>query len=130
MKLLTDMKKYLTILFLIVAIGVNAQTMIKVKSKNLTLADSIWMPKYGKEIVNIPANVIGDTVRSVDFIYHATSDTTINFPIEIHYYNKSGMLMSSFTLYVPASQYLKWTALETKLFNFIFTNTRKLQQQN
>ncbi len=124
------MKKYLTLLFLIAAIGVNAQTMIKVKSKNLTLADSIWMPKYGREIVTIPANVVGDTVRSVDYCYRATCDTTINFPIEIHYYNKAGTLLSSFTLSVPASQFLKWTALETKLFNFIFTNTRKLQQQN
>lgn len=124
------MKKYLTLLFLIAAIGTSAQTMIKVKSKNLTLADSIWMPKYGREIINIPANVVGDTVRSVDYCYKATSDTTINFPIEIHYYNKAGTLLSTFTLSVPANQFLKWTALETKLFNFIFTNTRKLQQQN
>ena len=124
------MKNYLILLFLIAAIGVNAQTMIKVKSKNLALADSIWMPKYGREIINIPANVVGDTVRSVDFIYHATCDTTINFPIEIHYYNKAGALLSTFTLSVPATQFLKWTALETKLFNFIFTNTRKLQPQN
>lgn len=124
--------KKLTILFalLIAAISANAQTMIKVKSKNLVLADSIFMPKYGKEIVNIPANVIGDTVRSVDYIYHATCDTTVSFPIEIHYYNKYGMLLSTFQLQVPSTQFLKWTALENKLFAFIFANTRRLQQQN
>ena len=124
------MKKYLTFAFLIAAISVQAQTMIKVKSKNLTLADSILMPKYGKEIINIPANVVGDTVRSVDFIYHPTCDSTAQFTLEVRYYNKIGQLLSTFPLSVPPGIFLKWTALEAKLFQYIFANTRKLQQQN
>lgn len=124
------MKKYLTFLLLIAAIGVNAQTMIKVKSKNLTLADSIWMPKYGQEIIKITANAQGDTVRSVDILARITSDTTINIPIEIRYYDKSGALLSTLKKDMPSNIYLKWTALETKIYTWIFNNTRQLAKQN
>lgn len=124
------MKKYLTFLLLIAAIGVNAQTMIKVKSKNLTLADSIWMPKYGQEIIKISANTQGDTVRSVDILARITSDTTINIPIEIRYYDKSGVLLSTLKKDMPSNIYLKWTALETKIYTWIFNNTRQLAKQN
>lgn len=125
-----NMKTYLTFLLLIVAIGVNAQTMIKVKSKNLTLADSIWMPKYGQEIIKITANAQGDTVRSVDILARITSDTTINIPIEIRYYDKSGALLSTLKKDMPSNIYLKWTALETKIYTWIFNNTRQLAKQN
>lgn len=124
------MKTYLTFLLLIAAIGVNAQTMIKVKSKNLTLADSIWMPKYGQEIIKISANTQGDTVRSVDILARITSDTTINIPIEIRYYDKSGVLLSTLKKDMPSNIYLKWTALETKIYTWIFNNTRQLAKQN
>jgi hypothetical protein len=124
------MKKYLTFLLLIAAIGANAQTMIKVKSKNLTLNDSLWMPKYGQEIVNIPANALGDSVRSVDILAHITSDTTINIQLELRYYDKSGSLLTTVKKDMPASVYSKWTALQTKLYTWIFLNTKRLAKQN
>lgn len=124
-----NMKTYLTILFAIAAISVQAQTMIKIKSKS-AIADSIWMPKYGQEIMNITANAQGDTVRSIDYLIHVTSDTTVTFPVQINYYDKNGTIMTTVSKQMPANVYLKWTALETKLYTWIFNNTRRLSKQN
>jgi hypothetical protein len=123
------MKTYLTFLLLIAAIGVNAQTMIKVKSKS-ALADSIWMPKYGQEAVFITVTPLGDTVRSVDYYMTITSDTTLVAPLQIRYYDKTGAVLSTVQKQMPAGTFLKWTLLETKIYTWIFNNTKRLAKQN
>lgn len=92
------MKKYITFLLLIAAIGVKAQN--KVKSK--ALGDSIIVPKGAFEINPIIVTAQGDTARSVTWTTNQMRrDTTIGFGINVVLFSKNGNQLSTFDISAP-----------------------------
>jgi hypothetical protein len=92
------MKKYITFLLLVAAIGVNAQNKIKSKA----LGDSITIPKGSFEIKPLIVTAQGDTARSLTWsTIQMQRDTTVGFKINIILFDKYGLKLSDFGLNAP-----------------------------
>ncbi len=120
------MKKYLTFLLLIVAIGVQAQT-IKIKSKSV-LADSIWINRGAIEVMPFLTGSDSTMIRSVDYSFSSKRDTLLPFVIELRMYDKNAGFVSASVLSAPGNLFLKWAAIITKIDNYV--TKKRIAKQN
>lgn len=120
------MKKYLTFLLLLVAIGSNAQT-VKIKSKS-ALADSIYINRGALEVIPFLTSSDSTMVRSIDYCFRPNRDTLQAFQIEVRMYDKNAGYIASTFSSAPANLFLKWLGLITKIDNYVLK--KRLNKQN
>jgi len=120
------MKKYLTLLFLIVAIGSKAQNLVTVTS--VFDGKTIAKPLGGIETQPVAIGATTDTVRS--YIYDVTfsRDTTATVTINAYAYDKTGTQLYQRRLVLTASTYKKWKSLITPIDAFILIQLKRLSQ--
>lgn len=114
------MKTYITLLLLIAAISVKAQT-TTVTSKDL--GDQIVLQRAAFEITHIIVTLNGDTARSMRYnITSVSRDTTAGFQATVMVYDKRGQLLTTNQIAVPGNFFLKWAGFITKLDNYLLKN--------
>ena len=95
------MKKYITFLLLIAAIGAKAQ----VKIKSIAGGDSIVLPKGCYEIKPVVVTAMGDTARSMTWCTNQMQrDTLIGFNLNVSLFNKNGAQIAVFGMQMPPLQ--------------------------
>lgn len=124
-----NMKTYLTFLLLIAAIGSNAQILVKIKSKS-ALADSIYINRGASELVLFVVNATGDTARSMDYSFSATSDTLLTTKVEVKLYDKRAGCINTASIIMPDGQFNKWTVLNNRLLLYIQSALKRVSKQN
>jgi hypothetical protein len=120
------MKKYLTLVLLIVAIGAHAQT-VKIKSRS-ALADSIYINRGAVEVVPFVTGADSTMIRSMDYTFNPRRDTLQNFNVEVRLYDNNAKYVQSSFFSVPGNLFLKWQAIITKIDNYV--TKKRLVKQN
>jgi hypothetical protein len=119
------MKKLITLLLLIAAIGINAQTTVKIKSKS-ALGDSILINRGALEVTPLPTGSGSDTIRSIDYKLSPTRDTLQTMIVQITSYNKNAMVIQTDYLPVQQSLFTKWKVLINALDAYIQAQRKRL----
>lgn len=118
------MKKYITLLFLIAAIGASAQTRVT----SVALGDQIWLPRGAVEIAPIPINMAKDSVRTMSYTFLSPRDTTAVTIISVFGYDKNGTAIYNTQISLVGTAYRKWKSLITPLDSYISTQLKRITQ--
>lgn len=121
------MKKAILFLFLVAAIGANAQVS-KIKSK--ALGDSIVLRNRGcAEMTPIVVSATGDTARAFDYSVTFMRDTTANVSATVELFDKKGSLLTTVNLSFSATAYRKWALLLTPVDGFVHSTYSRFVKQ-
>ena len=120
------MQKTITLILLVVAIGVQAQTRIKSKA----LGDSITIQKSAFEIAPIIVTPQGDTARSLYWYTTAIGrDTTIGFNVVVNMYDKYGVVLTTISNAIPGNVWAHWLLFTSKMDVFILNQRRRFVKE-